>query len=282
MASPMMLLVAAPTRATAARIAPHQLTRLAGLSPSLGSSSLRSLHSRAFSLVQRTKPTANPLDKLVRTRPFSRPFSWSSFRGSSSAPSPVLPADTSSLPVTQRLKILFRTHGWSALAIYLLLSAVDFGLTFLLIYAVGADRVRDAEDWVLDTLGWRRKHAEAAGAGAGAGEEKGRLRQAVDRFNGAKERLEGQKAPEVRPERDQPVEAMAPVAPAAQKREAEKGYSAYATTAVLAYAIHKTALLPVRVGITVAITPKVVRMLRGWGWNVGNAGAAGAAAKSQA
>lgn len=44
-----------------------------------------------------------------------------------------------------------------------------------------------------------------------------------------------------------------------------EGYSAYATTAVLAYAIHKTVLLPVRVGLTVAITPKFVRLLRSWG-----------------
>ena len=42
-------------------------------------------------------------------------------------------------------------------------------------------------------------------------------------------------------------------------------YGTIATTAVLAYAIHKTLFLPVRVGITVAITPKVVRMLQGWG-----------------
>ncbi|GAA5864122.1 hypothetical protein JCM1840_000708 [Sporobolomyces johnsonii] len=278
MASPMMLLVAAPTRSTAARIAPHQLAQLARLSPSLSSSSLRGLHPRSFSLLRSTKSTPNPLDKLVRTRPFSRPFSWSPFRTSSSAPSSALPADTSSLPVTQRLKILFRTHGWSALAIYLLLSAVDFGLTFLLIYAVGADRVRDAEDWVLDTLGWRRKHHPDA---ATTGEDKGTLRQAVDSFNGAKDRLEGNKAPEVRPDHEQPVEVMV-AAPGTKKDEAEKGYSAYATTAVLAYAIHKTALLPVRVGITVAITPKVVRMLRGWGWNVGNAGAGAAAAAAAA
>lgn len=59
--------------------------------------------------------------------------------------------------LSERLKHLFKTQGWPALVVYLALSAVDFGLTFLLIYAIGADRVREAEDWVLDKLAWRRK-----------------------------------------------------------------------------------------------------------------------------
>jgi hypothetical protein len=36
----------------------------------------------------------------------------------------------------------------------------------------------------------------------------------------------------------------------------------------LAYALHKSFIF-IRVPITAAITPKVVRTLRGWGWNIG-------------
>lgn len=36
----------------------------------------------------------------------------------------------------------------------------------------------------------------------------------------------------------------------------------------LAYAIHKSFIF-IRVPITVAITPKVVKVLRGWGWDIG-------------
>jgi len=40
------------------------------------------------------------------------------------------------------------------------------------------------------------------------------------------------------------------------------------TQLALAYAIHKTFIF-VRVPITAAITPKIVKTLRSWGWNIG-------------
>ncbi|RQM05254.1 hypothetical protein DH86_00001785 [Scytalidium sp. 3C] len=41
-----------------------------------------------------------------------------------------------------------------------------------------------------------------------------------------------------------------------------------ATQLALAYAIHKSFIF-IRVPITAAITPKVVRVLRSWGWDIG-------------
>ena len=40
------------------------------------------------------------------------------------------------------------------------------------------------------------------------------------------------------------------------------------TQLVLAYAIHKSFIF-IRVPLTAAITPKVVKTLRSWGWNIG-------------
>jgi len=40
------------------------------------------------------------------------------------------------------------------------------------------------------------------------------------------------------------------------------------TQLALAYAIHKSFIF-LRVPLTVAVTPKVVKTLRGWGWNIG-------------
>ena len=40
------------------------------------------------------------------------------------------------------------------------------------------------------------------------------------------------------------------------------------TQLALAYAIHKTFIF-IRVPLTAAVTPKVVRVLRGWGWDIG-------------
>jgi N-terminal acetyltransferase 2 len=45
-------------------------------------------------------------------------------------------------------------------------------------------------------------------------------------------------------------------------------HTGLATQLALAYAIHKSFIF-IRVPITAAITPKVVKVLRGWGWDIG-------------
>jgi hypothetical protein len=40
------------------------------------------------------------------------------------------------------------------------------------------------------------------------------------------------------------------------------------TQLALAYAIHKSFIF-IRVPLTAAVTPKVVKTLRGWGWDIG-------------
>ncbi|PRQ76186.1 Protein of unknown function (DUF1279)-domain containing protein [Rhodotorula toruloides] len=194
----------------------------------------------------------------------SHSSSSSSSSGQSSSSSSSSSEDPSKIPLTQKIKYLFRKHGWTALAVYLLLSAIDFGLCFVVIYAVGADRVREAEDWVLDQLKWKRS-PEAAVPG-----EEGRLSRAYHEIKEFKDqhtrhRVKGPEAHPT-PEAAQAVaEGKDTATVAAVDKESKKDYSALATTAILAYAIHKTALLPFRVGVTFAITPKVVRMLQGWG-----------------
>ena len=43
------------------------------------------------------------------------------------------------------------------------------------------------------------------------------------------------------------------------------------TELALAYAVHKS-LIFIRVPLTAAVTPKVVKTLRGWGWDIGKKG----------
>lgn len=50
--------------------------------------------------------------------------------------------------------------------------------------------------------------------------------------------------------------------------ELTKAPTAIWTQLALAYAIHKSFIF-VRVPLTAAITPKVVKTLRSWGWNIG-------------
>ncbi|POY73961.1 hypothetical protein BMF94_3004 [Rhodotorula taiwanensis] len=198
------------------------------------------------------------------------------------------PDDPQKIPLTQKVKYLFRKYGWTTLVVYLGLSAVDFGLCFLVIYSVGADRVRHAEDWVLEKLHWRRRSEDRLDAGSAGSPREIRDGNYLQRtVEGLSHRAEARHAKHLKGAEAHPspaaAEAIARGESTAEvariERESAQGggkskYGTIATTAVLAYAIHKTLFLPVRVGITVAITPKVVRMLQGWGWKVGMAAGA--------
>jgi len=120
-----------------------------------------------------------------------------------------------------KLRQLTKLYGSAALVVYGLLGGVDFGLSFLTIYLVGAEHVRKVEDRLLEQLNWKRVHSP-------------------------------------------------PMPSTTSTNEAsENDANMFWTTAVVAYTIHKTILLPVRLGLTAWITPPLVRYLRKRGWKVG-------------
>lgn len=162
------------------------------------------------------------------------------------------------------MKLLLREHGKAALVVYLGLSLVDFGLLFGLIFAVGADSVRQAEDWVLERLDWRRRDAERPSGVKGAVGDWAHAHLSTTKGDG----LDVERA--VAGERD-------------SAHRGEMG-SALWTTALLAYTIHKTLFLPIRIGATAWLTPPIVRCaarasgaltarsrLRAMGYSVGRA-----------
>jgi hypothetical protein len=143
------------------------------------------------------------------------------------------PVGTESL--SQRLKRLLRENGKVALIVYFALSAIDLGLTFFAVYSFGAEHVRDAEDWVLARMNWKRREEPAPTDSA--------LVKVKDRVGAwaEKKQLEHERAK---------LEAQ---------HQSKK--DAMWTSLLLAYTIHKTALLPVRIGLTAAITPRTVRFV---------------------
>lgn len=54
--------------------------------------------------------------------------------------------------LSQRLRKLSREYGWSALGVYLLLSAMDFPFCFAAVKLLGADRIGHYEDMILQTV----------------------------------------------------------------------------------------------------------------------------------
>jgi len=59
-----------------------------------------------------------------------------------------------SLSLSERLKKLSREYGWSALGVYLLLSALDFPFCFLAVRLFGTDRIGQVEQTVVNTF-WK-------------------------------------------------------------------------------------------------------------------------------
>lgn len=82
---------------------------------------------------------------------FQQRFSSSS--GSSTAQSTKAQAQS----LSQRLKTLSREYGWSALGVYLLLSALDFPFCFATVRLVGVERIGHLEhaiiNWIKGTFG---------------------------------------------------------------------------------------------------------------------------------
>ncbi|KAF4551703.1 Hypothetical protein D9617_12g035910 [Elsinoe fawcettii] len=141
--------------------------------------------------------------------------------------------------LSARMRKLSREYGWSALGVYLLLSAADFPFCFLTVRLVGTERIGHIEHAVVSRF-WRVVEwavPDWIDNGKAVGEtEDGKIREGWG------------------------VE---------KAQEANKGENASLWTQLaLAYAIHKSFIF-IRVPLTAAVTPKVVKTLRGWGWNIG-------------
>ncbi|OHE90849.1 peptide alpha-N-acetyltransferase Nat2 [Colletotrichum orchidophilum] len=154
-----------------------------------------------------------------------------------------------SLSLSQRLKKLSREYGWSAVGVYLALSVLDFPFCFLLVRIVGTDRIGQLEHWVVSHVkkvipdsvkNWWNEYRAALSKAESEQLGNDDISEAVEMATWGVE--EAQRA---------------------NKAEASLG-----TQLALAYAIHKSFIF-LRVPLTAAVTPKVVKVLRSWGWQIG-------------
>ncbi|EKV05279.1 Peptide alpha-N-acetyltransferase Nat2, putative [Penicillium digitatum] len=131
--------------------------------------------------------------------------------------------------LSQRLKKLSREYGWAALGVYLGLSALDFPFCFAAVRLLGVERIGYYEHAVIGFVKDKLKTLWPQTKGSEAEDGQGQLAQAEER----------------------------------NQEEASIW-----TQLVFAYAIHKSFIF-IRVPLTAAVTPKVVKILRAWGWNIG-------------
>ncbi|OAQ97232.1 hypothetical protein LLEC1_02992 [Akanthomyces lecanii] len=153
------------------------------------------------------------------------------------------------LSLSQRLKKLFKDYGKSAIGVYLALSVLDFPFCFLLVRIVGTDTIGKIEHAVVSTVSQlipdsiRQKWRE--------------YWQSVKKTESdtiGNEDVSGT------------MEMMSWGVERAQEHHNEE--ASLGTQLALAYAIHKSFIF-LRVPLTAALTPKIVKKLRSWGWNIG-------------
>ncbi|KAI4170182.1 MAG: hypothetical protein LQ348_007165 [Seirophora lacunosa] len=165
-------------------------------------------------------------------------------------PTPHLGSPEPSPSLSQRLRRLTREYGWSAVGVYLALSALDFPFCYLAVRWVGPETVGRWESVILAQL---RKGLEVLPFGpAAAAPENPQEAEGGETKTEGSTRVVGSGEDEV------------------EVRARQKGDQASLWTQLaLAYAIHKSLLIFLRVPLTAALTPKVVKVLRGWGYDIG-------------
>lgn len=144
----------------------------------------------------------------------------------------------------QRFKDLTKTYGSYAILMYLALSVVDFSLVLAVIHTVGREHIEPYVRKLVYT--WRKFRYGVEGADALEAADAARVLADV--------------ADEA---------AQDAIATAGGKKKPQERWWQNRTLwaeAALAYPIHKIGLLPIRAGLTVAWTPKVVHFLRSRGW----------------
>lgn len=194
------------------------------------------------------RPSISQSHHIVRprydlTRTFVTTSRRSNSSSSSSSQSHSQQTDDSKKSSYQRFKDLTKTYGSYAVLMYLALSAIDYSLSFAFVHAIGVERLEPYVDRMMHAYRVLRHGSEEADRIQAERNAEHAKAQAEAEAEAAEERRTGKK-----------------------KEVAWYNNKQLWAEAALAYPIHKVLLLPVRAGLTVAWTPKVVNWLRARGW----------------
>ncbi|WAO89557.1 DUF1279 domain-containing protein [Fusarium falciforme] len=154
------------------------------------------------------------------------------------------------MTLTARLKKLTKDYGWATVGVYLGLSVLDFPFCFLFVRIVGAETIGKVEHYVVSSV-------------------KAMIPDSVRET--WHEYWQSFKKAEVQALGDDDISDKMEMATWSVEKAQERNRAAdasLATQLALAYAIHKSFIV-FRVPLTAAVTPKVVKVLRSWGWKIG-------------
>ncbi|KAH7193092.1 uncharacterized protein B0J16DRAFT_334377 [Fusarium flagelliforme] len=151
--------------------------------------------------------------------------------------------------LTARLKKLTREYGWVTVGVYLGLSVLDFPFCFLFVRMVGAEKIGEVEHRVMSAI--KQMIPDS-------------LRETWQTY------WQSFRKAEARALGDDDISDKMEMATWGVEKAQERNRvdASLATQLALAYAIHKSFIF-IRVPLTAAVTPKAVKVLRSWGWNIG-------------
>lgn len=238
---------AEPTGATSNALPPSDtLVKAAGVI------ALAALSRRPFAIpraasaaARRSNQTARHFTQFARRRaaPATR---FQSIRRSFATSTAAGAAQSTSM--SAKLKLLFKKYGKTAIGVYLLFSGIDLSIAYVLVHLAGADQIEKGQDWVT------QKYHQITNTKDGAAEPS--LAEHAQVI--AQEGYDHTK--EVAQTIMQNVTGEA--APARSNKHL------FWAEFALAYGIHKTLFLPIRVGLTASLTPRISKWLTRKGWMV--------------
>ena len=174
-------------------------------------------------------------------RPFRNFRSYSSKNSPHLNPTPHL-GSPEATGIKARLKKLSKEYGWVALGVYFGLSLLDFPFCFLAVRLAGPERIGQIEHAILT-----------------------RVKSWTEPVWNMIEPIVG----DWRKEKKAVTEAGETIEDAGEQAKRRPAAASIWTELALAYGIHKTVVIFLRVPLAVALTPKVAKILRGWGYQVG-------------
>jgi len=141
-----------------------------------------------------------------------------------------------------------KEYGYPALAVYLALSMIDLPICYVLVHSMGQDKIQYYENKVKQTFGYGVSDGELKHQ-----QEVQKIEAGIDEDGNANQKQEEEK------------EAAAK----ANQNMFQYILSQFSWTEfAIAYGLHKS-LIFIRLPITAAITPGIVKLLRGWGFRIG-------------
>lgn len=142
-------------------------------------------------------------------------------------------------PQPTGLKKLVKDYGYAALGVYLALSAIDLPLCYLLVHLMGKEQIEEYENKVKQYFGYGKSDSDL--------------------------------------HRQQQIDKIEELAVETEQKGAMFPWFSW-TEFAIAYGLHKSVLIFVRVPLTALFTPSIVRVLQRWGFKIGSSATAAAAA----